>query len=382
MYFIKNTANELILKLILSAESLYEGLWFCQVSNDKNLTFEDYNGTELQLIDVSGSTETIKYSGLQIEDLSSKNSYVFDDTLSNFKLEISIVYNTDDKCLIGETFNLSFVRESGETYSIENGNEQKYTCLFKLYSDHISSGQNFYLDFNLLIYEQLQYHFEEVINRVTTDEPAEPVVPDEDYEYLDKNIVLLGIYCRSIDFEKGEYYKPNCLTVTFDPNACDITTRDRNVNANIFKLSKIKHESEATYPSVSMISFDGINAQLQFDIIIDNISKSLYFLWDMVNEDDYMPEPEKQNPSTIMLYFDPVTYNGYKFKINYEDLIKMILDWFKKLSSTNTSISKNSTCTKNINIRKLKTICNKLNIHYSSNINKTLDLILQKINEI
>ena len=391
MYFIKNYDSALVLKLILSVDLLTIDSSVVEIYNSKNVEFEDYYKSELTFEEVNTFvTELIKYNGLQIIDELNSYNQTFDEYLQDFKLEISIIYDAAMKCLKGDTFNLSFKMNDGKSRELENVSCQNFICLFKLYSANIDSNTDFYFDFNLLLYEQLQYHFQQVIARINTDEldesdepnepdePVESVEPETQYDYLYQDTVLLdlGIGCISFGFQNINQ-KPMYLIITFDANECIIGMKNINGDDNAHKLIKIEYESnkEKNYHIMS-----DINGGLFFNIMVDDISKSTYSLWDDGNS--CAQNQNEQNPSTITLYFDPITNGGYKFKITYEDLIKMILESFKQISSTNTSISKNLTYTKNINIRKLKAICNKLNIHYNSNINKTLNMILQKINEI
>lgn len=380
MYFIKDN-GELVLKLILSAEKLAPGDSICNIYNNKNITFMDFTGNELTLTSTEDDSGIIKYSGLQIEDLINYKNYNTNELLNNFKLEILFVYHIAEEYLRDDkTFNLSFETESGFQYSKMNAKSQNFLCLFELYSDKISSNHHFYLDFNLLLYEQLQFHFGQVNERINTKEF------EKQYKYLDKDTILLNIFYRKNFI--FNMIRPNHLRLTefigepIPPYFHPMFPRYKS--EGVFILSKIKYDLEGYVFSISIDDFIDNNGSgiLQFNIIINDISKSSCGLIGGYDTEIYYgANLNKQNPSKIMLYFDSVLDPRVKFKISYEDLIKMILKWFTKLGSMSTNISKNSIHTKNINMRKLKAICTKLNIRQSSNINKTLNMILQKINE-
>ena len=70
------------------------------------------------------------------------------------------------------------------------------------------------------------------------------------------------------------------------------------------------------------------------------------------------------------------------FKTNYVECnISTLMEILEVVLSFSNPQLTNSSNSNHINKRKLKEICNKLNIRYNKNINKTLDLIYKKINE-
>lgn len=139
------------------------------------------------------------------------------------------------------------------------------------------------------------------------------------------------------------------------------------------------------------ISTTTLNGDFKLVRINDTIEMSVLII---------IPYPQINNKITSLLLMDadPTTnqielqiinkndnymYHFYNINISKyaECNISTLMEILEVVLSFSNQQLTNSSNSNHINKRKLKEICNKLNIRYNKNINKTLDLIYKKINE-
>ena len=143
-----------------------------------------------------------------------------------------------------------------------------------------------------------------------------------------------------------------------------------------FILSDISHEiDENIYNSIVIIIpypqiDNNITTLLSVDLNVNTQKKQLQII-----------NNEKDNRICTFYTIDNLKYTTCNI-LTLMNILKDFLSFSNGVSqSDSNSQLTNSNYSNHINKRKLKEICNKLNIHYNKNINKTLDLIYKKINE-
>ena len=388
LYFEK-VLNDLKLKVSLTWGSITTDDAFMKIRNDDNVDFIDNENKLFIYTKGSNAIENLSLNSIIInnEEILNLNEL----SIEKFHLEITIVIDQNNNCLKEETFILEFMNNKEKSIKIVG--DDTYKCIFGLHSNCISNIDSntledniFYLSLNDLFIKPIQYSFEVIKN--SYQHQIDIIQLDSRYEL--KGLLIekisndnhpnlsLNIYSFPLIFTLYNQFETPSETPSETPFISLMIFKI--LDNNKIAIFDIENDLSSGYDFIKIFEFliDIIDRKKNKILIKNPLTSKEIERIDMDNSDDY-----------LVLFISMESMRVY-YSISLNDLIITISKWYQNnisISNENQppnqqnpqlTISSNSN---HINKRKLKEICNKLNIRYNKNINKTLDLIYKKINE-